>query len=53
MTIYEILETKQKYRRPFSSGEDFRYFIERRHLIGKFKTFEDLYAKQRIPPHLK
>ena len=46
MTIYEILETKQKYRRPFSSGEDFRYFIERRHLIGKFKTFEDLYDSE-------
>ena len=28
MTIYELLESKQKYRRPFSSGEEFLYFIE-------------------------
>ena len=46
MSIYEILETKQKYRRPFSSGEEFKYFIERRHLIGKFKTFADLYDSE-------
>ena len=46
MTIYEILETKQKYRRPFSSGDEFKYFIERRHLLGKFKTFTDLYDSE-------
>ncbi len=46
MTIYQILENKQKYRRPFSSGEEFKYFIERRHLLGKFKTFTDLYDSE-------
>ena len=46
MTLYEILQTKQKYRRPFSSGDDFRYFIERRHLLGIFKRFEELYDSE-------
>ena len=46
MTIYEMLETKQKYRRPFSSGEEFIYFIEHRHLLGKFKRFEHLYDSE-------
>ena len=46
MTIYQILEAKQKYRRPFSSGEEFRYFIERRHLLGKFKVFTELYDSE-------
>ena len=46
MTIYELLESKQKYRRPFSSGEEFLYFIERRHLLGKFKRFEHLYDSE-------
>ena len=46
MTLYDILETKQKYRRPFSSGEDFKYFIENREKLGKFKTFLKLYDSE-------
>ena len=46
MTLYEILQTKQKYRRPFSSGDEFRYFIERRHLLGIFKRYEELYDSE-------
>lgn len=46
MGLYEILESKQKYRRPFSSGEEFRYFIERRHLLGVFKRFAELYDSE-------
>lgn len=45
-TLYETLETKQKYRRPFSSGEDFKYFIENREKLGKFKTFLKLYDSE-------
>lgn len=46
MTIYEILDRKQKYRRPFSSGEDFKYFIENRENLGKFRRFENLYDSE-------
>ena len=45
-TIYEILENKQKSRRPFSSGEDFKYFIENRDKLGKFKRFSELYDSE-------
>lgn len=45
-TLYEILENKQKYRRPFSSGEDFKYFIENREKLGKFNTFVRLYDSE-------
>ena len=45
-TLYEILESKQKYRRPFSSGDDFKYFIENREKLGKFKTFLRLYDSE-------
>ena len=46
MNLFELLESKQKYRRPFSSGEEFRYFIERRHLLGVFKRFAELYDSE-------
>ena len=46
MTIYTILEKKQKYRRPFSSSNDFKYFIEHRHLLGGFKRFAQLYDSE-------
>ena len=46
MNLFELLEHKQKYRRPFSSGEEFRYFIERRHLLGSFKRFAHLYDSE-------
>lgn len=46
MTIYEILETKQKSRRSFSSSDEFKYFIERRHQLGVFKRFSDLYDSE-------
>ena len=46
MNLFELLEKKQKYRRPFSSGEEFRYFIERRHLLGAFKRFAHLYDSE-------
>ena len=45
-TIYEILASKQKYRRPFSSGDDFKYFMENREKIGKFKRFAELYDSE-------
>ena len=46
MTLYEILETKQKRRRSFITGEDFKYFINNRHLLGKFKRFAHLYDSE-------
>lgn len=45
-TMYEILENKQKYRRPFSTSEDFKYFISHRDQLGKFKTFSPLYDSE-------
>ena len=45
-TIYEILDNKQKTRRPFSSGEDFKYFIENRDQLGKLKRFSSLYDSE-------
>lgn len=45
-TLYEILEDKQKSRRPFSNGEDFKYFIENRDKLGKFKRFSELYDSE-------
>lgn len=45
-TMYDILISKQKYRRPFSSGDDFRYFMENREKLGKFKRFAELYDSE-------
>lgn len=45
-TLYEILSSKQKYRRPFSSGDDFKYFMENREKLGKFKRFAELYDSE-------
>ncbi len=45
-TMYEILDSKQKYRRPFSSGDDFKYFMENREKLGKFKRFAELYDSE-------
>ena len=41
--LFETLERKQKYRRPFSSSDDFKYFIMNREKIGNFKRFASLY----------
>ena len=46
MTLYEILERKQKYRRPFSNTEEFKFFMDNRHLLGAFKRFENLYDSE-------
>ncbi len=44
--IYETLEKKAKYRRPYSSSEDYRYFILNREKIGKIKRFSNLYDNE-------
>ena len=44
--IYDLLSSKQKYRRPFSSGEDFKYFMDNREKLGKFKRFTELYDSE-------
>ena len=44
--LFETLEKKQRYRRPFSSSDDFKYFIENREKIGKFKRFAVLYDNE-------
>lgn len=46
MTIYEILETKRKARKSFSSSDEFKFFMERRHRLGTFKRFSDLYDSE-------
>lgn len=46
MTIYEQLREKQKRRRSFITGEDFKYFINNRHLLGNFKRFAHLYDSE-------
>lgn len=46
MTIYSILEAKQKKRKPFSGSSDFKYFIEHRDLLGGFKRFARLYDSE-------
>ena len=46
MTLYETLIQKQKRRRSFITGEDFKYFINNRHLLGKFKRFAHLYDSE-------
>lgn len=44
--LYETLIKKQKYRRPFSRSEDFKYFIENREMLGKFKKFAAFYDSE-------
>ena len=44
--IYETLEKKQKYRRPYSSSEDYRYFISNREKLGKIKRYANLYDNE-------
>ena len=46
MTLYEILERKQKYRRSFSNTEEFKFFMENRHLLVAFKRFDNLYDSE-------
>lgn len=42
-SLFATLDSKQKYRRPFSASEDFKYFIQNREKIGNFKRFSSLY----------
>lgn len=44
--IYETLEKRQKNRRPFSHGDDFKYFILNREKLGIFKGFTNLYDSE-------
>lgn len=46
MGIYVTLENKQKYRRSFSNSDDFKYFIQNREKIGKFKRYANLYDSE-------
>lgn len=46
MTLYEILNNKQKRRRQFITSDDFKYFINNRHLLGTFKRFAHLYDSE-------
>ena len=46
MGIYTTLENKQKYRRSFSNSDDFKYFIQNREKIGKFKRYANLYDSE-------
>lgn len=45
-SLYETLNKKQKYRRPFSSSDDFKYFIQNREKLGIFRKFADLYDSE-------
>ncbi len=44
--LFETLERKQRYRRPFSSSDDFKYFIQNREKIGNFRRFAVLYDNE-------
>ena len=46
MTLYEILNNKQKRRRQFITSDDFKYFINNRHYLGTFKRFAHLYDSE-------
>lgn len=46
MTLYQILDNKQKRRRQFITSEDFKYFINNRHFLGTFKRFSRLYDSE-------
>ena len=46
MHLFELLETKQKPRRGFESGEEFNFFIAHRFLLGKFNKFSFLYDSE-------
>lgn len=46
MKLFELLEAKQKPRKDFGSGEEFKFFIEHRFLLGKFNRFSFLYDSE-------
>lgn len=45
-TMYDLLSSRSKYRRPFSAGDDFKYFMENRDKLGKFRRFSELYDSE-------
>ncbi len=46
MKLFELLDTKQKKRRDFESGDEFKFFLEHRFLLGKFNKFSFLYDSE-------
>ena len=44
--IFEILEAKKKKRKNFENSEEFKFFIENRHMLGKFSRFSFLYDSE-------
>ena len=46
MRLFEYLIVKQKKRKTFETGEEFKYFIDNRHLLGKFNKFSFLYDSE-------
>ncbi|MCR5506071.1 MAG: hypothetical protein K6F07_03660 [Bacilli bacterium] len=46
MRLFELLQVKQKKRTTFENGEEFKYFIDNRYLLGKFNKFSFLYDSE-------
>ena len=46
MRLFEYLIVKQKKRNTFETGEEFKYFIDHRYLLGKFNKFSFLYDSE-------
>ena len=46
MRLFELLDAKQKKRRGIEAGEEFKFFIDHRFLLGKFNKFSFLYDSE-------
>ena len=44
--LFATLEAKKKKRKAFENSEEFKFFIENRHLLGKFNKFSFLYDSE-------
>lgn len=44
--LFATLEAKKKRRNTFENSEEFKFFIENRHLLGKFNKFSFLYDSE-------
>ena len=46
MHLFDLLEAKQKKRNTFETGEEFKFFIDHRFMLGKFTKFGFLYDSE-------
>ena len=44
--LFVTLEAKKKRRNTFENSDEFKFFIENRHLLGKFSKFSFLYDSE-------